>query len=705
MKKNKDIILIVEGMDCTNCALGIKKQLEKKGLEQVDVNFATSEVRFSNATDEEIKEAKNKINSMGYKVTADLTKEEPAEKKGMSGIEKKFYFSLLFTIPLLSTMFLPFGFLHNPYLQLALCLPVYMIGIWHFGRSAYFSIRSGVPNMDVLIALGSSAAFFYSLSGTLLNLGHDYQFYETSASIISLIFLGNMLEHLSVKKTTTAIDELIKLQKVKAKVITYSGNKEVIQEMEASKIRTGDILLMNSGDQIAADGEITWGEGVVDESVVTGESIPVEKKTGNRVVGGTLLSSGNIKVRTTAIGNQSVLGQIIELVKNAQQDKPQLQTLADKISVVFVPVVIFLSILTFVINYFVFDIELKFSLLRSIAVLVIACPCALGLAIPTAVIVGIGRVAKQGILIKGASTMQKLCDVKNIVFDKTGTLTTGNFKISNCKTYGISEQEARSILLSLERFSTHPIAVSLVNELKNESVIELLDIEERKGIGISAKDKNGNSYTAGSYREAQHLTKEDQHNVYLIQNNKLMATFDTEDEIKSEASETIDFLKSNGFKTILLSGDKKVKCDALALKLKIDDVFAEKLPAEKLQIIDELQRNEGVAMVGDGINDAPALAKATVGISLSNATQIAIKSAQVILLNGKLTLLKQAYLISKNTMTVIKQNLFWAFFYNVIAIPIAASGLLNPMIAAASMALSDVIVVLNSLRLRTKKLR
>jgi len=705
MKKNKDIILIVEGMDCTNCALGIKKQLEKKGLEQVDVNFATSEVRFSNATDEEIKEAKNKINSMGYKVTADLTKEEPAEKKGMSSIEKKFYFSLLFTIPLLSTMFLPFAFLHNPYLQLALCLPVYMIGIWHFGRSAYFSIRSGVPNMDVLIALGSSAAFFYSLSGTLLNLGHDYQFYETSASIISLIFLGNMLEHLSVKKTTTAIDELIKLQKVKAKVITYSGNKEVIQEMEASKIRTGDILLMNSGDQIAADGEITWGEGVVDESVVTGESIPVEKKTGNRVVGGTLLSSGNIKVRTTAIGNQSVLGQIIELVKNAQQDKPQLQTLADKISVVFVPVVIFLSILTFVINYFVFDIELKFSLLRSIAVLVIACPCALGLAIPTAVIVGIGRVAKQGILIKGASTMQKLCDVKNIVFDKTGTLTTGNFKISNCKTYGISEQEARSILLSLERFSTHPIAVSLVNELKNESVIELLDIEERKGIGISAKDKNGNSYTAGSYREAQHLTKEDQHNVYLIQNNKLVATFDTEDEIKSEASETIDFLKSNGFKTILLSGDKKVKCDALALKLKIDDVFAEKLPAEKLQIIDELQRNEGVAMVGDGINDAPALAKATVGISLSNATQIAIKSAQVILLNGKLTLLKQAYLISKNTMTVIKQNLFWAFFYNVIAIPIAASGLLNPMIAAASMALSDVIVVLNSLRLRMKKLK
>lgn len=701
MKKTKDIVLIVEGMDCTNCALGIKKQLEKKGLEQVDVNFATSEVRFSNATDEEIEEAKNRINSMGYKVTADLTKEEPLEEKGMSSIEKKFYFSLLFTIPLLSTMFLPFGFLHNPYLQLALCLPVYMVGIGHFGRSAYFSIRSGVPNMDVLIALGSSAAFFYSLTGTLMNLGHDYQFYETSASIISLIFLGNMLEHLSVKKTTTAIDELIKLQKVKAKVITYSGNKEVIQETEASKIRTGDILLINSGDQIAADGEIIWGGGVIDESMVTGESLPVEKISGNQVVGGTLLSSGNIKVRTTAIGNQSVLGQIIELVKNAQQDKPQLQTLADKISVVFVPVVILLSILTFVINYFVFDIELKFSLLRCIAVLVIACPCALGLAIPTAVIVGIGRVAKQGILIKGASTMQKLCDVKNIVFDKTGTLTTGNFKISNSKTYGIGEQEARSILLSLERYSTHPIAVSLVNELKDEPVIELLDIEERKGIGISAKDKNGNSYTAGSYREAQHLTNEDQHNVYLIQNNKLVATFDTEDEIKPEALETIDFLKSNGFNTILLSGDKKVKCDALALKLKIDDVFAEKLPAEKLQVIDELERREGVAMVGDGINDAPALSKATVGISLSNATQIAIKSAQVVLLNGKLSLLKQAYLISKNTMTVIKQNLFWAFFYNVIAIPIAAVGLLNPMIAAASMALSDVIVVLNSLRLRT----
>jgi len=705
MKKPKDIRLTVHGMDCTNCALGIKKQLDKMGLEQVDVNFTASEVSFSNATEEQANAAISKINAMGYTVVLDTDDNESKTKIGLSTIEWKFYFSLFFTIPLLSAMFIPVEFLHNPFFQLALCIPVYAVGIWHFGKSAYFSIRSGVPNMDVLIALGSSAAFFYSLSGTLLGLGHGYQFYETSASIISLIFLGNMLEHLSVKKTTTAIDELVKMQKVKAKLITYENNSEQITETEASKIRTGDVLLVNTGDKIAADGEIIWGDGIIDESVVTGESIPVTKIRGDNVVGGTVLTSGNIKVRATAIGEQSVLGQIIELVKNAQRDKPQLQTLADKISAVFVPTVIGLSLLTFIINFFVADIEFKYSLLRSIAVLVIACPCALGLAIPTAVVVGIGRVAKQGILIKGASTMQKLSTLKNVAFDKTGTLTTGKFMIRDIKTFGISQQEARSLLVSIERYSTHPIAVSIVQELKDEAVIELSDIEEQKGIGIHAKDNQGNSYSAGSFRVAEKLTDESYHEVYLLRNDVLIATVDIQDEIRPEAKEAMAFLRSKQISTVLLSGDKKQKCDELAQKLGIDKVFAEKLPAEKLAIIEQLDKAGGIAMVGDGINDAPALSKATVGISLSNATQIAIKSAQVVLLNGKLNLLTEAYLISKNTMTVIKQNLFWAFFYNVIAIPIAAVGLLDPMIAAASMALSDVVVVLNSLRLRTKKLR
>ncbi|HNZ43878.1 MAG TPA: cation-translocating P-type ATPase [Bacteroidales bacterium] len=705
MKKSKETVLIVEGMHCTNCALGIKKQLEKSGLEKVDVNFTTGEVHFSYDEKGQVQAAINKINGMGYHVAGGLSEKENKTTKILSSIEVKFYFSLVFTVPLLAAMFLPFDFLHQPLFQLLLCLPVYIVGIWHFGKSAFYSLRSGVPNMDVLISLGSSAAFFYSLAGTILNLGHDYQFYETTASIITLIFLGNMLEHLSVKKTTSAVDELVKMQQVKAKVITYAGRNEKIIETEAAKIKNGDVFLVNTGDKIAADGEIIWGNGIIDESVITGESQPVIKNTGDAVVGSTLLKSGNLKVKATATGENSVLGQIIDLVKKAQQDKPRLQTLADKISAWFVPAVVIISILTFILNFLVFDIGLKFSLLRSIAVLVIACPCALGLAIPTAVVVGIGRVAKLGILIKGASTMQKFSSLKNIAFDKTGTLTTGAFAIREIKPFGISHDEARSLLFSLERFSSHPIAVSLARELQNEKIIDLTDIKEQEGTGIGAKDFHGNTYFAGSYNAAAGLTEENSHDIYLIKNNLVVATVDIQDEARSDAKETLTFFRNNGFKTFLISGDSHQKCSELADKIGIDSFFAEKMPAEKLVAIETIDKAGGVAMVGDGINDAPALSKATVGISLSNATQIAIQSAQIVLMNGKLNLLSQAYLISKNTMTVIKQNLFWAFFYNVIALPIAAVGLLDPMIAAASMAFSDVVVVLNSLRLRTKKLR
>jgi len=705
MKKSKETVLIIEGMHCTNCALGIKKQLEKSGLEKVDVNFTNGEVHFSYDEKEQVHDAINTINAMGYHVATGLSEKENKTKKRLSSIEVKFYFSLVFTVPLLSAMFLPFEFLHHPIFQLFLCLPVYTVGMWHFGKSAFYSLRSGVPNMDVLITLGSSAAFFYSLAGTILGLGHNYQFYETPASIISLIFLGNMLEHLSVKKTTSAVDELVKMQQVKAKVITLMGSNEKIIETEASKIKTGDVFLLNTGDKIAADGVIIWGNGIIDESVITGESQPVIKNIGDTVVGSTLLVSGNLKVKATAIGENSVLGQIIDLVKKAQQDKPQLQTLADKISAWFVPVVVMISILTFILNFFVFDVSMKFSLLRSIAVLVIACPCALGLAIPTAVVVGIGRVAKLGILIKGASTMQKFSSMKNIAFDKTGTLTTGAFVIREMKTFGINQEEARALLFSLERFSSHPIAVSLTQELQNEKIVNLTDIKEQEGTGIGAKDLQGNTYFAGSYNAAAGLTNENFHDIYLIKNNLVVATVDIQDEARPDAKETLSFFRDKGFNTFLISGDSHQKCSDLAGKIGIDKFFAEKMPAEKLAVIETLDRTGGVAMVGDGINDAPALSKATVGISLSNATQIAIQSAQIILMNGKLNLLSQAYLISKNTMTVIKQNLFWAFFYNVIALPIAAVGLLDPMIAAASMAFSDIVVVLNSLRLRTKKIQ
>jgi P-type Cu+ transporter len=692
--------LKVEGMDCNNCALGIKKQLQKEGYEDVEVSFATAEVSFIQVDKVRLHNAKEKIRKMGYHVVEN----DIPDKKDFFSIEVKFLVSLIFTLPLLVAMFLPFQIFHDPWFQLLLTIPVFAIGIVHFGRSAFMSLKAGVPNMDVLIILGATAAFGYSLYGTIYELGHDFQFYETSASIITLILLGNLLEHRSVKRTTSAIDELIKLQKVNAKKIVLHEGVESIQEIDASHVHDDDQFLVNTGDKIPADGEIYWGSGSVDESMITGESMPVYKNSGAKVIGGTILVEGNIKVRTTASGKATVLSQIIDMVRRAQHDKPRMQNLADKISAIFVPVVVAISILTFLISYFISRISFQSAFMHSIAVLVIACPCAMGLAIPTAVIVGIGRVAHHGILIKGGSTLERMANLKYIVFDKTGTLTNGKFILGKLETFGINEENAKSILCSLEKFSSHPIARSITDAFKDTANIEFSDIREEKGMGIIAKDTAGIIYKIGNFEMVRHLTADDTHNVYLSINEKLAATLDIADEIKPDAKSVIDFFRTKGIRTILLSGDREMKCKALASELGMDEVYAGKLPAEKLDIIDKYSKLGNTAMVGDGINDAPALAKASVGISLSGATQVAIQSAQVILMKGNLTLLKGAYGISKITLTTIKQNLFWAFFYNIIAIPIAAVGMLNPMIAAASMAFSDVFVVLNSLRLRRKSI-
>lgn len=697
----KRIELRVEGMDCNNCALGIKRQLLKDGFSDVEVSFATSEVSFQKVDKIQLQKAKDKIHSMGYTVVD----EENQEKKNWYTIEIKFIISLIFTVPLLLAMFLPFYIFHDPYFQLLLAIPVFAIGVMHFGRSAFMSLKSGVPNMDVLIILGSTAAFFYSLYGTIFNLGHDFQFYETSASIITLILLGNLLEHRSVKRTTSSIDELVKLQRIVAKRIVIKDGTESIEEVEANLIHDGDIMLVNTGDKIPADGEIIWGYGSIDESMISGESIPVERKTDNRVIGGTILVNGSIKIKATATGKATVLSQIIEMVKRAQHDKPRMQNLADKISAIFVPVVVAVSGLTLLLSYFVFGLDFQSSFMNSIAVLVIACPCAMGLAIPTAVIVGIGRVARSGILIKGGSTLELLANLKYIVFDKTGTLTNGKFIVKKLSALNISEEKAKSIFCSIEKHSSHPIARSVFNAFHDAVAMEFAEINEEKGLGMKARDTEGNNYLLGNYQFARHLTNDDSHSIYLIINDKLSATLDIDDEVKAEAKQTVEFFKSRGIKTILLSGDRDAKCVEVAGKTGIDVVHSEKLPGEKLEIIGKYADLGITAMVGDGINDAPALAKANVGISLSNATQVAIQSAQVILLKGNLDLLASAYGISKITLTTIKQNLFWAFFYNIIAIPFAALGFLNPMIAAASMAFSDVFVVLNSLRLRRKSIK
>lgn len=704
-------------MDCANCAVGITKSLQKSGMENVHVDFATGEATFHLQNKNKLSSAIKEIQSLGYKVIDSKVKLENEGK--LSSIEKRFYFTLPFTIVLFfSHMIFSHDFvLNKPLVQLLICTPVFIIGILQFGKSALGSVRIGVPNMDVLIFIGSTAAFIYSIIGMYTydtHQAHNYLFFETTATIITLVLLGNVLEHRSVKQTTTAIKDLSALTVSTAKIVGLQFGKEVITEISYKDIPVGGILQVNTGDKIPVDGEIISGEASIDEAMLTGESIPVEKAIADKVIGGTILLSGNFRMRAESVGNDTTLSKIIELVKKAQQAKPNIQKLGDKISAIFVPVVLGISILTFCLSYFVFDITLKEAMMRSIAVLVISCPCAMGLATPTAVMVGIGRAAKRGILIKGGNTLEEFAKIKNIVFDKTGTLTTGEFQIKNIVClptgqagYNSTEQEVKEILFQLEQHSSHPIAKSIVKALKDTaSTIQFSNATEEKGLGITSTDSNKNEYKVGSFKIAKHLTTDDTHNVYVLKNNALIATIDLSDELKSNVKESISSLTQAGINSILLSGDSKSKCNEVGQKTGITSIYSEQSPAQKLVLIEKLNSEASTAMVGDGINDAPALAKASVGISLSNATQVAIQSAQIILLkHGDLSTLVEAHLISKHTLITIKQNLFWAFFYNVVAIPIAAFGLLNPMVGALAMAFSDVIVIGNSIRLKTKKLR
>ena len=704
MSESNKITLNVEGMTCANCALGIKKQLEKKGLEEVSVNFSTGEASYVNTPKVNVEEVRASISSLGFKVVDEIVEEE-----GLSLIEKKFYFSLIFTIPLFLHMFFGHDFiLNNVWVQLALCTPVFLVGLSHFGKSAFGSLKTGVPNMDVLIVIGITSAFGYSLYGTMTYLGmpeaHNFLFYETAATITTLVLLGNVLEHRSVKQTTTAIKELNQLQKTEAKRLLPNGEIELV---DYNDLKEGDVLQFNAGDKVAVDGEIIWGDTIINEAMISGESKPLSKTIAHKVIGGTIIEDGSIRIKAEKVGNETVLSKIIELVKNAQQDQPEIQKLGDKVSGVFVPVVIGIASLTFIITYFVLDYALQQSMMQSIAVLVISCPCAMGLATPTAVMVGIGRAAKKGILIKGGSTLEQLAVAKNIVFDKTGTLTTGNFIIEKTKLYAlVSEQELKNILFSLEQHSSHPIAKSIVNYLSADATpFELVDVKEIKGRGLEAKDAAGNQYQLGSYRLVEGLSEVEEHSIYILKNKELIAGVDIQDELKENVAATITLLNQQNLNTVMLSGDSEEKCNALAAEIGIKTVYSQQFPNEKLSKIDALQKISPAVMVGDGINDAPALAKASVGISLSNATQIAVQTAQIVLLNDKdLSQVYEAYLISKHTLKTIKQNLFWAFAYNIVAIPIAAFGFLNPMVAALAMAFSDVIVIGNSIRLKRKKL-
>jgi P-type Cu+ transporter len=699
MESQELVELNVTGMHCNNCAMSVHRALEKKGLQDIYVDFANEEVKFRNSDAIPLPSVIKDIEGLGFKVYEDAG--APSEKF-YEKVENRFLFSLIFTIPLFFHMFLPFHWLHDPVTQLILCTPVFILGCIHFGKSAFNSLKGGVPNMDVLIFVGSTAAFIYSLIGTIQHLGADYLFYETAATIITLVLLGNVLEKRSVTQTTSAVRDLLKFQEVKALKVV---NGELV-EVRSQEIQSGDVLQVNTGDKIPVDGEVISGEASVNEAMLTGESIPVEKTKYSAVIGGTLIEKGNIRMLATKVGKHTVLSQIIDLMKRAQAAKPPIQKLGDRVAAIFVPVVISIAFITFLLAFYAFDVSFQKSLMNAIAVLVISCPCAMGLATPTAVMVGLGRAAKNGIMIKGGNTLEELSGIKHMVFDKTGTLTTGKFNISKLEAVGISETEAASVIAGIEAYSNHPIAKSLVTSLKETAVNKIIftQVTEEKGVGMTATDNEGNIYRFGSSNLSAELKQHTDFNLFLLKNDQLIAKVAISDEIKPEASGLISRLKELGVVPVLLSGDQDSKCREVGNALGISEIYSEKLPAEKLEIIQKIKEKGKTAMVGDGINDAPALTTSDVGVSMSDASQVAIQSAEVVLLNSDLKSIDLMLRVGKHTLLTIKQNLFWAFFYNVVAIPVAALGFLNPMVAALTMAFSDVIVIGNSIRLKTKSI-
>lgn len=693
--------LKVEGMTCNHCASTVQGIIKQEGGDDIRVDYLMGEANFDLKNTQKLEKILKRLEAAGYKSNAEG--KENYNKGSLSDIEKKFLITLPFSLVLFSHMFAPHDWwINDVWVQFFLCLPVYLMGFYHFGKSTFEAIKSGHINMDILILIGSSSAFFYSVYGAIAHSGsetvHDFLFFETTSTIITLVLLGYMIEHRAVQRTTLILRDLYKTQPDKAKKLVQNGMNQDLEVVNASSLVKDDIILVNSGDRIPADGMIIHGSLTLDEAMLTGESEHLQKNKGQEVLSGSLIVDGNGTLKVTKTGKESTIGKIIELVKQSRSDKPAVQKLADRISAVFVPAIIGIAALTFVINYFVVDSGTADSILRSIAVLVIACPCAMGLATPTAVSVGLGLAAKMGIIVKKASVFEEINAIQTIVFDKTGTLTSGDLQVSmNDVDTNYGQELVWGIIKSLEQRSNHPIAHRILSLTDHIAEAPLEEISEIKGRGLQARYNN----LAVKFGSATFVSATDNNaDLYLSIDEKVVATFNVSDELKPDATETIAFFAKMKLHTLMLSGDSEKKTAFAAKQLHIADYQGAQLPEDKLAKLKELKSNSKVAMVGDGVNDSPSLALADVGISIGNSNALAVDSAKVVIVGSKLGLLQQLFKISDKVVLTIKQNLFWAFAYNLVAIPLAAAGYLDPMLAALSMAFSDVIVIGNSLRLK-----
>lgn len=711
--------LDIEGMTCSACAARVEKALKKvEGIGEVNVNIATNKATIEYLSSEtNIKEMQLAVENAGYKAqkeqNVDVDKQKEAREKEIKNLKTLFIISTILSLPLLSAMFVDMAgmdtILSNGWFQFILATPVQFIVGWRFYKGAYHSLKGGGANMDVLVAMGTSAAYFYSIYMLLVGMNHFY--FESSAVIITLIILGKLMEAIAKGKTSEAMKKLMGLQAKTAKVIRNGEEKDIPVE----EVEVGETIIVRPGEKIPVDGEIIEGKSTVDESMLTGESIPVEKVIGEEVIGSTINKHGTFKFKATKVGKDTALSQIIKLVEEAQGSKAPVQRLADKVSGIFVPIVVVIAILTFIIWYVVSG-EINPAMVASVSVLVIACPCALGLATPTAIMVGTGKGAENGILIKGGEHLERAQKTDTIIFDKTGTITKGKPEVTDILTYDLDEKEVLRISASAEKSSEHPLAEAIVNDANSKEILlsDVSDFEAIPGHGIySTLDKKEiylgnrrlmdreNIDISKASSEIERLENEGKTAMILAIDKELKGIIAVADTIKESSKRAIEELKNMHIDVYMITGDNQRTANAIAKQVGIENVIAEVLPEDKAANVEKIQsQNKKVAMVGDGINDAPALAQADIGFAIGTGTDVAIEAADITLMRGDLMEIVTAIKLSKKTMRTIKQNLFWAFAYNTAGIPIAALGLLNPMIAGGAMAFSSVSVLTNSLRLK-----
>lgn len=716
----KETELQIFGMTCSNCALKVEKSLNDLATVSAVVNFATSKaiVRYDSLVthpDEFI----SQIQGIGYQVI-NVNEDSSGLKNNEIVYEEQkkelqlFIISAILTFPFLIEMYLMFmspeshGFIPR-WIQFMLAFPVQFVVGWKFYRGAFFSLKGRVANMDVLVALGTSMAFILSAIVTFFNWHDQHVYFEASTMIITLILAGKILEARAKNKTSEALESLIKLQPQKA----FVERNERIEEVEINDVIINDIVIVKSAESIPVDGIVIDGVSSVDESMLTGESQLVKKSINDKVFAATINQNGLLKIKALGVGNKTQLAQIVKIVSSAQGSKAPIQKLTDKISSIFVPIIILISLMTFVISWLVLG-EIAQAFVSAVSVLVIACPCALGLATPTAVIVSIGRAAQNGILFRDARAIEAAGKIDTLVLDKTGTITEGKPRLIDLKILNdFTVDLVLGLASSLEQGSTHPLASAIVEagKLKNVELSAVENFETLPGYGVSGII-NGKKYFIGkpewisqngqiNINSAQNFSNDGQSIVVLFSENEIIAYISISDEIRTSSFDAIRKIIKNGIRVFMLTGDNETTARMVAKKVGITEFKHNVLPLDKASQIVALRRQKlNVAMVGDGINDAPALALADVSFSMSSGTDIAIKAADVTLMNNDLNSVFLAIVLSKKTIKKIRQNLFFAFIYNILGIPLAAFGLLNPSIAGGAMALSSVTVILNSLMLK-----